>query len=256
MTGDWRTKVVVGMIGIGFFGLIAAQRANWESGTDRAAAAVSITHLDQFDTTTVRPTTSSTTTSSTTSSLPATTTTSTTTSTTVPETTTSTSAPPVVPATQPPPPPAPPPAPPPPPPAPAPPAPAPAPAPSGSVSSSAIDATNAERVAAGLPALASNSALNAAASAHSVDQATRNKMSHAGSDGSDAGVRIARAGFSASTWGENVAAGYASGDSVVAGWMGSSGHRANILNANFTSIGVAYAQSSDGTLYWTMVLAA
>ncbi len=81
-------------------------------------------------------------------------------------------------------------------------------------------------------------------------------MSHAGSDGSDAGVRISRAGFSGNKWGENVAAGYSSANTVVAGWMGSPGHRANILNANFTSIGVAYAQSSDGTMYWTMVLAA
>jgi uncharacterized protein YkwD len=40
------------------------------------------------------------------------------------------------------------------------------------------------------------------------------------------------------------------------GWMNSSGHRANILNANFVDIGVAVAYASDGTAYWTMVLAA
>jgi uncharacterized protein YkwD len=80
-------------------------------------------------------------------------------------------------------------------------------------------------------------------------------MSHTGSDGSDAGDRIARAGYSASTWGENVAAGYPSASSVVDGWMGSSGHRQNILNPAFTHIGVASARAADGTLYWTMVLA-
>ena len=81
------------------------------------------------------------------------------------------------------------------------------------------------------------------------------QMTHTGSDGSDAGTRIGRAGYSAGTWGENVAAGYGSASSVVDGWMNSSGHRANILNGAFTQIGVAVAYSADGTAYWTMVLA-
>jgi uncharacterized protein YkwD len=111
-------------------------------------------------------------------------------------------------------------------------------------------------VAAGLSALTTSDALNRAALAHSTDQAAMHTMSHTGSDGSNAGTRIARAGFAATTWGENVAAGYTSAGGVVGGWMGSSGHRANILNPAFTHIGVAFAQASDGTLYWTMVLAA
>jgi uncharacterized protein YkwD len=80
-------------------------------------------------------------------------------------------------------------------------------------------------------------------------------MTHTGSNGSDAGDRIRAAGYQPSTWGENVAAGYTSASSVVAGWMGSSGHRANILNPAFTEIGVASATAADGTRYWTMVLA-
>jgi uncharacterized protein YkwD len=40
------------------------------------------------------------------------------------------------------------------------------------------------------------------------------------------------------------------------GWMGSTGHRENILSPAFTSIGVASAQAGDGTTYWTMDLAA
>lgn len=82
------------------------------------------------------------------------------------------------------------------------------------------------------------------------------QMTHTGSDGSDAGTRISRAGYAAGTWGENVAAGFGSADSVVEGWMNSSGHRANILNGAYTQIGVAVAYSADGTPYWTMVLAA
>jgi uncharacterized protein YkwD len=110
-------------------------------------------------------------------------------------------------------------------------------------------------VNAGLAPLNANGALNNAAAAHSADQAARNQMTHTGSNGSNAGDRIRAAGYQPGTWGENVAAGYTSASSVVAGWMGSSGHRANILNPAFTQIGVASATAADGTRYWTMVLA-
>ena len=80
-------------------------------------------------------------------------------------------------------------------------------------------------------------------------------MTHTGSDGSSPGDRISRVGFPAGAWAENVAAGYGSAAGVIEGWMGSEGHRENLLDPSFTSIGVASAQASDGTLYWTMVLA-
>lgn len=50
--------------------------------------------------------------------------------------------------------------------------------------------------------------------------------------------------------GENIAKGYASPQAVVNGWMNSAGHRANILNASFTHIGVGYA---GGGNYWTQM---
>jgi uncharacterized protein YkwD len=49
---------------------------------------------------------------------------------------------------------------------------------------------------------------------------------------------------------ENIAMGYPSSESVVQGWMNSSGHRANILNGSYRRIGVAAYQTSDGTIYW------
>ena len=52
------------------------------------------------------------------------------------------------------------------------------------------------------------------------------------------GVRVDACGLAYA--GENVAAGYATGQSVTEGWMGSSGHRANIVKAAFTKIGVGY----------------
>ena len=51
-------------------------------------------------------------------------------------------------------------------------------------------------------------------------------------------------------YGENIAAGYRSAESVVAGWMNSAGHRANILNPSFKSMGVSGVYS-DGGIYWS-----
>jgi uncharacterized protein YkwD len=81
-------------------------------------------------------------------------------------------------------------------------------------------------------------------------------MTHVGSNGSDPGQRMQAAGFAWHTWGENVAFGYPTADAVVAAWMNSAPHRANILNPAFTSIGVGSAPSASGVLYWTMDLAA
>lgn len=134
------------------------------------------------------------------------------------------------------------------------PAPAPAPAPSGAVQQ-VVDITNARRAEHGLPALSHNAVLTNAAQAHSADQAAANTMGHAGTDGSNPGDRITRAGYRFSAWGENVAAGYGDGASVMDGWMNSAGHRANILSGNFTEIGIGLAHSANGTPYWTMELA-
>jgi len=50
--------------------------------------------------------------------------------------------------------------------------------------------------------------------------------------------------------GENIAYGQRTPQAVVNAWMNSSGHRANILNANYTQIGVGYV--ADGN-YWTQM---
>lgn len=57
-------------------------------------------------------------------------------------------------------------------------------------------------------------------------------------------------GISFRSAGENIARGYATPQAVVQGWMNSSGHRANILNANYTHIGVGYVSSGN---YWTQM---
>ncbi|MEV6019992.1 CAP domain-containing protein [Streptomyces sp. NPDC051997] len=107
---------------------------------------------------------------------------------------------------------------------------------------------NSERAKVGCSPLALNAKLTQAAQAHSADMASHNTMSHTGSDGSDPGQRITRAGYLWSTYGENVAYGYSTPEQVMAGWMASAGHKRNILDCGFKEIGVGVAQ--PGT-YWT-----
>jgi uncharacterized protein YkwD len=51
-------------------------------------------------------------------------------------------------------------------------------------------------------------------------------------------------------WGENIAYGYSTPEAVMQGWLGSAGHRANIENPSYRSIGVGSAASSTGRVYW------
>ncbi len=53
--------------------------------------------------------------------------------------------------------------------------------------------------------------------------------------------------------GENIAAGYRSPEEVMEGWMNSSGHKANILNASYTHIGVGLAKGGSYNYYWTQM---
>lgn len=101
-----------------------------------------------------------------------------------------------------------------------------------------------------------NDQLAAAAAAHSADQASRNVMSHTGSDGSDGGVRMARQVSNVSAWGENVAYNFASLASVVDVWIKSPGHCRNLMSSKFSDVGMAVAYSPSGNSFWTQDFAA
>jgi len=123
-----------------------------------------------------------------------------------------------------------------------------------------VELANQERTANGCGVmLALNDKLHQAAYDHSADMVARDFFSHTNPDGEGPSERLAEVGYVWSWWGENIAAGYVSPEDVMAGWMGSDGHRANILNCNFTEIGVGYVYSaSDGGEapyhhYWTQV---
>lgn len=98
--------------------------------------------------------------------------------------------------------------------------------------------------------LRSDPRLMGVAQAHSEDQRTRGVMSHEGSDGSRPSERVSDAGYDWRTVGENVARGYPDAASVMAGWLGSAGHCANLMNPAFEDLGVGLAGG-----YWTQVFA-
>ncbi|WP_244174476.1 CAP domain-containing protein, partial [Streptomyces murinus] len=116
------------------------------------------------------------------------------------------------------------------------------------VTAQIVQLVNAERAKAGCQPLTLNAKLTKAAQEHSADMAAHQNMSHTGSDGSDPGTRITQAGYTWSAYGENVAYGYSTAAEVMAGWMSSPGHRANILNCGYQEIGVGLAQPDS---YWT-----
>jgi uncharacterized protein YkwD len=99
--------------------------------------------------------------------------------------------------------------------------------------------------------LVMNADLQVTARNHSLDMATRDFFDHVNPDGEDPGLRIAATGYSAVTWGENIAWGQPSPEQVVASWMSSSGHCANIMSSSFTEIGIGY----DPAHIWTQVFA-
>ncbi len=121
--------------------------------------------------------------------------------------------------------------------------------------SQVIALINNERVNAIPPVdpLSAQSQLGSAARGHSQDMACNGFFSHTGSDGSSPSARISRQGYSWGAVAENIAAGYGDPASVVSGWMGSQGHKANILNGDYTEIGIGYiyVAGSPYGAYWT-----
>lgn len=122
-----------------------------------------------------------------------------------------------------------------------------------------LDLTNQFRAQNGLGALKLNSELNAAAQNHSQDMAVSDYFSHTGKNGSQPWDRAKVVGYEAQSMGENIAAGYTTPEIVVQGWIDSPGHRANLLNSNYTELGVGYflLENDTGSVnynrYWTQL---
>lgn len=112
-----------------------------------------------------------------------------------------------------------------------------------------IDLVNQARTRAGCSTLTPDRRLDAAAAGHSRDMAERNYFSHTSPEGETFADRARRAGYPR-PGGENIARGQRSAEQVMTAWMGSPGHRANILNCRFTTIGVGLDTRG---WYWTQV---
>lgn len=120
----------------------------------------------------------------------------------------------------------------------------------GDILAQLLAAHNMERTSRGFAALFLNAKLTAAAQKHAAWMDANRTLSHIGSGGSHFDERVAAEGYSMRGGGENIAMGYASVESVVRGWMNSSGHRANILKADRKEVGFG----RSGT-YWCAVFA-
>lgn len=114
---------------------------------------------------------------------------------------------------------------------------------------------NQERNSRNVSPLIHNEKLDKAAQGHATWMAEQNQLSHKGKGGSSLGFRVKEAGYQMQTGGENIAMGYSTPERVVRGWMGSSGHKRNILNSRYREVGFGYAKASSGRLYWAAVFA-
>lgn len=116
-----------------------------------------------------------------------------------------------------------------------------------------IRLVNVERKKAGLSSLSTHSSLQKAADIRAEEIVK--KMSHTRPDGSKWSTAIAAQGIKYSVVAENIAAGQATAEQVVNSWMGSEGHRANILNKSvkYIAVGYYYEPTSAYKHFWSQL---
>lgn len=122
--------------------------------------------------------------------------------------------------------------------------PPPPPPPAGDVQAQLLALHVAERSQAGLPALRLDPKLTAAAQGHADFMAHADRLGHSGIGDGDPWTRIRDQGYAFTAAAENIAEGYQTPAAVMAGWMSSTGHRANIMG-QYADVG--FGQTG---LYW------
>lgn len=110
---------------------------------------------------------------------------------------------------------------------------------------------NEERTKQGLSKLTLSTKLNEIAYAKSKDMAVNNYFSHNSPTYGTPFQMLKKFGISYKSAGENIAAGQKTPEEVMRSWLNSSGHRANILNKNYTELGVGYYKGGSYGTYWT-----
>lgn len=108
-----------------------------------------------------------------------------------------------------------------------------------------LNDTNDQRKADNEATLQANNLLMVAAQNKANDMVARNYWSHDTPDGKTPWSFISAAGYSYAAAGENLAYGFNSSSAIISGWMNSTEHRENMLNASFTDVGFGIANSSN-----------
>nr|WP_317331448.1 CAP domain-containing protein [uncultured Romboutsia sp.] len=116
-----------------------------------------------------------------------------------------------------------------------------------------LDLVNEERTKRGISALTLDSSLSSVATKKSQDMVNKNYFDHTSPTYGSPFDMMKQFRVSYRTAGENIAKGQKTPQDIVTAWMNSEGHRKNILNPNFTNLGVGIAKDSKGTTYWTQM---
>lgn len=101
-----------------------------------------------------------------------------------------------------------------------------------------VASLNAQRKAKGLRSLTLNKRLSRAAQRHVDDMIRRGYFSHTSPDGTRPLARVTKTGYKACLVAENLSYSWPTVNKATADWMGSSGHRANILNRSMKEVGI------------------
>ena len=117
--------------------------------------------------------------------------------------------------------------------------------------------TNRERVRADLTPLRRSAQLMRAAQIQAEQMASAGKLAHdlPGARYPTMTARLRAVGYTSKAAGENIAEGYTSGAALLAGWMTSAAHKANILSAKYTETGIGTARSKSGRSYHAQLFA-
>ena len=116
-----------------------------------------------------------------------------------------------------------------------------------------LNLVNQERKKAGVPALTLSEKLTSIATTKAKDMAAKNYFSHNSPTYGSPFDMLKQFGVSYSYAGENIAAGQKTAAEVMNSWMNSSGHRQNILNKNYTQLGVGYTQGGQYGTEWVQL---
>ncbi len=113
-----------------------------------------------------------------------------------------------------------------------------------------LELTNAERAKQGLSPLTIDLELSKVARIKSQDMKNQNYFSHNSPTYGSPFDMMSQFGIAYSAAAENIAQGQTTPEEVVQAWMNSQGHRENIMNANYTHIGIGYVAEGH---YWTQM---